>query len=191
MLDYTLPMFTARKVAQMSAIFAKKQGGNINILKLIKLLYLSDRESLAQHGMPISYDNPMSMDYGPMLSQTLDLINGFKGESDTAKWDEWINNRKDSNVSVARLFEREDLDELSDFDLEAIESTWHKFGKLDQWELVEYTHKYCPEWKDPKGSRYPIKDSEILIALGIPESEAIGLSEDIQEQRYLNRMLSR
>lgn len=187
---YTAFMFTARKVAQMTAVFAEKQGGAINILKLIKLLYLSDRESLNQHGMPISFDHPMSMDKGPMLSKTLDLINGFVGGSDAAKWEEWISYRDNYNVSVTRQFTREDLDELSDIDLDVLLATWHRFGKLDQWELVEYTHKYCTEWKDPQGSSYPIKDSEILIAMGAPEADALALSEDIQAQRNLDRILA-
>lgn len=125
-----------------------------------------------------------------MLSKTLDLINGFIGGSDAAKWEEWIGNRENHNVVVNRKFNREDLDELSDIDLEVLDTVWHKFGKMDQWELVEYTHEYCPEWKDPKGSRYQIKDSEILIAIGIPENEALALSEDIQTQRELDRILS-
>lgn len=184
-------MFTPRKVAQMAAFFAEKQGSTINILKLIKLLYLSDRESMNRHRMPISFDDLMSMKYGPMLSKTLDLIDGFdKTSSNIAKWEEWISGRENHNVSLIRQFKREDLDELSDLDLEILETVWHQFGRMDQWELVDYTHKYCSEWQDPGTSSIPIADSAILIALGMQKDEALKFAEDIQAQRNLDQILS-
>ncbi len=79
-------MFSARTVAQMAAVFADKQGGMINILKLVKLLYLADRESLQKHGNPISFDRLVSMDHGPVLSRTLNLICGAVGGESGAEW---------------------------------------------------------------------------------------------------------
>ena len=49
----TLHGYSARKAAQVAAFFAIKEGGAINVLKLAKLLYLSDREHLSQYDFPI------------------------------------------------------------------------------------------------------------------------------------------
>jgi len=183
-------MFTARKVAQMAAVFTSKQGGTINVLKLSKLLYLADRESMNRYGMPISFDNVVSMDNGPVLSKTLDLLNGSVGGPDGAKWDEWISDRENHNVSLRREFNRQDLDEISDVDLEVLDTVWSQFGKMDRWTIRDYTHEHCPEWKDPKGSAYPIDDKDILIAVGKPPEEASALAENIRAQRNLDQILS-
>lgn len=182
-------MFTARKVAQMAAVIAKTQGGTINVLKLVKLLYLADREALGRYGFPISFDNVVAMPHGPVLSKTLDLINGFVDGPTGAQWDEWIGDREDHNVTSRRDFSRADLDELSDADLEVISDVIAQFGKWDQWTLRDYTHG-LKEWRDPNGSRVAIPDEEILIALGRGAKEAAALAHEIQTQREFDRILS-
>ena len=39
-------MFSCTAAAQLCAFFALKEGGGINIVKLMKLLYLAERESM-------------------------------------------------------------------------------------------------------------------------------------------------
>lgn len=72
----------------MAAFFLYRNGNRLSILKLMKLLYLADRESLARFGSPLSYDRFASLPHGPVLSQTLDYINGF-WKSSTGGWDSW------------------------------------------------------------------------------------------------------
>ena len=188
---YTQLMFTARKIAQMSAFFAEKQGGTIKILKLMKLLYLSDRESITRYGVPISFDYAYSMHQGPMLSQALDFVDGFiQDASDRAKWDEWIGSRDNHRVSLNRKFVHDDLDELSDANLDVLATVWKQFGHFDEWQLVKYTHENCPEHKEtPKGQRNPLSDSEILAAVG-HDKQVDELSADIQAQRRLDAIFS-
>jgi uncharacterized phage-associated protein len=184
-------MFTYRKVAQMAAVFASKQGGAINVLKLSKLLYLADRESMSRYGVPISFDNLVSMDHGPVLSRTLNLINGYVGGSGAAQWDEWMNDRENHDVSVRKSFTRKDLNELSDADLAVIDSVWAQFGRMDQWALSDYTHKNCAEWIDPKGSSLGIEETTVFTALGRSGPEAKKLAQSIKVQRELDRVFSR
>lgn len=179
-------MFTASKVAQMSAFFANKQGGTIKVLKLIKLLYLSDRESINQHGSPISFDVLMSMQYGPVLSKTLDLLNGFVQGSDSDTWAEWFDSRDNNDVALKRKVERDSLDEISDIDLDILNSVWCSFGKMNQFQLVDYTHANCKEWKDPNGSSSLIEDRAILKALNKSEDEINEFSENIRSERILD-----
>ena len=48
-----LPGYDVRKAAQVAAFFAIKAGGKINKLRLVKLIYLADRQFM------IRYDEPM------------------------------------------------------------------------------------------------------------------------------------
>lgn len=75
MADYTL--FDERKAAQAAAFLLHKAGGRLPLLKLMKLLYLSERESLQKYGDTITGDTFVSMPNGPVLSMTLNFINGF------------------------------------------------------------------------------------------------------------------
>jgi uncharacterized phage-associated protein len=174
----------------MSAFFGQKQGGVINVLKLTKLLYLADRESLRRYGHPITYDLPVSMPHGPVLSRTLDLLNGFVGGAEGAQWDEWIEGRSGHDVAVKRGFTSQDLDELSEVDLKVLELVWHQFGPMDQWTLRKWTHDNCPEWEDPKGSSKPIDEVVRLRSVGMSADQAQALAEEIQAERRLDALFA-
>lgn len=186
-----MSLYSAAKVAQMAAFFTQKQGGRINVLKLTKLLYLADREAIARHGRPISYDRPVSMPHGPVGSRTFDLLNGFVGGPAGAQWEEWVSSRSNYDVSVNRLFSRADLDELSDADLEVLERVWRTFGHMHRRTLCEWTHEHCSEWKDPHGSSQPIEEVSRLIAVGIAAEEAQELAEEIEAEREIDAQFAR
>lgn len=184
-------MYSPRKVVQMAAFFGQKQGSVINVLKLTKLLYLADRESLTRYGRPITYDRPVSMPHGPVLSRALDLINGFASGAATAQWDEWMSARSDHDVEVKRKFSRPDLDELSDADLEILDTVWRRFGTMDPWTLRDWTHSNCREWADPQGSSTPIDDITWLRSVDTPEEKVVALADEIQAERELDKLFGR
>jgi uncharacterized phage-associated protein len=67
--------FNEAKATQAAARLLRNRGGTMSYMKLIKLLYLADREALASWGRPITTGNYVSMDKGPVLSHVLDRIN--------------------------------------------------------------------------------------------------------------------
>jgi len=184
-------MFNAARAAQIAAFFAHKQGGVINVMKLMKLMYLADREALDQYGEPITYDHMVSLDHGPILSQTLNLINGGVRQEVLAQWEEWISDRSNYDVRSKRHhITREQLDQLSDVDMEVLETTWGTFGAMDQWALSDFTHKHCKEWVDPHGSSRPIAEMDVLLALGKPQEQASALAQRIQAERELDSIFA-
>lgn len=182
-------MFSQRKVAQMSAYLLDHGRGRMSYLKLMKLLYLADRESMRRHGEAISGDRYVSMDQGPVLSQTLDLINGSV-EFEEDGWSHWIADKADYEVSLRRKVSRDALDELSDADLGVLDAIYAKFGKWNKWKLRDYTHRYCPEWKDPQGSSIPIEIVDIFKALGRSPAEAKKLAGRIEHDRRIDRLFA-
>ena len=70
------PSFKEDKATQAAAFFLKKRNAPMSHLKLIKLLYLAEREALIRLGRPITFDFYVSMDHGPVLSETLNLLHG-------------------------------------------------------------------------------------------------------------------
>ena len=174
----------------MAAFFMDKENPRqIPILKLVKLLYLADRESIDRYGEPISYDKIVSLDHGPVLSRTLDLINCFVGDKDGAQWDAWISPRKANCVSLKKSATRNHLDQLSDADIEVLAFVWNQFGQMSRWEIRDFTHDQLGEWRDPRGSSLPISEFRVLRALGRNEQEAKEAARLIDEQRGLNHAI--
>lgn len=112
-------------------------------------------------------DHPVSMPHGPVLSTTLDHMNGMLASCEDG-WDSWIADRQGHFLALRdpqRVRSEEDLLELSDADVEVLADVWNRFGALDQWALRDWTHEHCPEWTDPEGSSVPISHEKLLAAL--------------------------
>jgi uncharacterized phage-associated protein len=182
-------MFNERKVAQMAAFFLARRGGRMSHLKLMKLLYLADRESLRRYAMPLSGDRMVSMPHGPVLSRTLDLMDG-NVPSSPCGWEEWISDKENHEVSLNENAACGDFDELSPADLEILEEIWAKFGKMGRWEIRDFTHENCPEWEDPNESAQPITYKRVLTVLGYKPDQASALEEQIEEERSVERLFA-
>jgi uncharacterized phage-associated protein len=176
--------FDAPRAGQIAAFFTKRQGGLINVVKLIKLIYLADREHMNLYEEPMFMDNFVSMRLGPVNSGAYECVNsGCDG------WDEFISDRANHDVALSRSAMSDDeLDELSESDFEILNKIWGQFGHMSQWDLVDYVHKHCPEWEDPGNSSLPIPYSRIFKYLNKENAEK--LEKNIREQRLLDRALS-
>lgn len=174
-------MFNERKAAQIAAYFIAKDGGRTHVLKLMKLMYLAEREAMNQYGYPLTFDYPVSMPQGPVLSYTLDCING---SSPQGGWESWVKDREGHEVSVRKKnLSRELLDELSDREVGVLKTVWKRFGHMDRWQLRDYTHKHLSEWSDPSGSSQSISAEDIFLALGRSKSAAEALADQVQQRR--------
>jgi len=163
-------MFSEQRVAQMAAYLLQKRGGRMAYIKLLKLLYLTDREAMMKWGESISGDCFVSMPHGPVLSQTYDLIRGF-GSSVEDGWDFWVKDEDNYEVSLRqRVANRECFDELSDAELEILDNVFEKFGRMKRFEITKYTHDNCTEWEDPHGSSFPISPEAVFRAVETDEN---------------------
>ncbi|WP_419167442.1 hypothetical protein [Candidatus Palauibacter sp.] len=50
------PRYKQAKTTQLAGEFLRLAGGRMSYMKLIKLLYLVDRRSLLERGVPVTYD---------------------------------------------------------------------------------------------------------------------------------------
>ena len=183
-------MFNERKSAQMAAFFlAKAPDYRMSHLKLMKLLYLSDREAMRSYGWPISGDRLVSMPHGPVLSQTLNLMDGDV-ESQPGGWEEWISDKDNHELSLRRPIDCADLDELAPAEISALESVWTAFGHMGKWEIRDWTHNHCAEWKDPRGSSMPIQYDVMARAVGFDAATAKELALQIDAEQEIDRIFA-
>ena len=156
----------------------------MSYMKLIKLLYLVDRRSLVERGVPVTYDRYVSMQHGPVLSETLDLINYGSGPGEESYWETYVD--QDSSYEVS-LKDDCPTDELSEAELGLVRAVYDHFGKLDRWAVVDSVHE-LPEWRDPGDARVlPIRYEDILVHEKTPDESdriisdlrALGAAEEL------------
>lgn len=184
--SYAAPLagFRSRKAAQLAAYFAVRSRGTIEKLKLIKLIYLTERRFIEHNDHPMLFDELYSLPHGPVCSSTL---NGIDGVIHSATWDKFI--ARNGNVVVAlKKFERDDLDELSNLEMKEAQMTWRRFGGMTASQIRNYTHEHCPEYKETEKRRIPISYRELLEALG--KKDAAGIEEEISEVRRVDGLLA-
>lgn len=135
--------FAYKKAVQAINFFAISNGGEINKLKALKLIFFADRFHLRKYGRPITNDQYWAMQFGPVPSGVKDLF-----ELDSVSHNERHyaadflvkGSTEHSDCSIAPV----DTSVFSQSDLEALQFAWYHFGGRSG--IVEKTHSY-PEWK--------------------------------------------
>ncbi len=179
--------FNEAKAAQAAARLLRSHGGKMNYMKLIKLLYLVDRETLRQWGRPVSTDCYVSMDKGPVLGGVLDLINYGAGPNAKGPWCNLIAEPHSYQVSLLSNEDPPD-GELSNAEERVIDDIDQRFGSKSPWELVELVHN-LPEWIDPNGSARAISYGEILKAVGKSDDEIDQIESELRAANEVDLLL--
>lgn len=138
----------ASKTVNVLGYFAKKQGGEaMNCMKAYKLIWLADRYHLRQYGRTITGDRYFAMQRGLVPSDTKNIV---EGENPRHIIVEGLNRtaiQHDKGSFSYRFVSDIDQDVFSESDREVLELIWKTYGKMDQWQLSELSHK-APEWKE-------------------------------------------
>ncbi|HWR95921.1 MAG TPA: Panacea domain-containing protein [Arenimonas sp.] len=185
-------LFDDKKAAQAAAYFLFKAGGRLPVLKLMKLMYLAERKSYELFSYPITGDSMVSMDHGPVLSITLNNVNGMSSNNDC--WDEVISDRDGHDVALkdpSTIRSDEDLRDLSESDVISLKAIWDEFGHMTKYQIRDYTHEALPEWQNPNGSSFPIRVERLLDALGFSEEKKQNVLTSLQLQAGLKVAIHR
>ncbi len=173
-------MLKTNKIIQAIGVVGRQVGNHrMNYMRVLKLLYIADRESLAETGRQISGDKVVAMDRGPVLSGVLDLINGQHVESQT--WNRFIS-RDGYHIEVHT---DPGVQELSQYEIEKLEEVAIRHRLDDEWVMVNKTHQF-PEWASnhEPGSSRPIPLADILDAVGPRGDKAAMLKEAAAEDAF-------
>jgi uncharacterized phage-associated protein len=179
--------FNEAKAAQAAARLLKLRGGRMSFLKLIKLLYIVDREALLRWGRPVTTDQYVSMDKGPVLSKIYDLITDEPVAGVPTVWYSLISRPDQYEVSL--LQDPPPSEELSPAEEQLIDEMFSQLGAKSRWELVEISHT-LPEWKNPEGCTIPIQYEDILRAGKKPQNEINEILRELDELGVVQALTS-
>lgn len=149
-----------KKATQATARLIEKSGGPIDYLRLIKLVYLADRESIQSRGIPIVGGHYFSMRKGPTIGEVMHFV----GTRTAPGWKSTISPRHGNEV---RLEKKPNYTALSESELSILDCVvqFHECRTTD--ELVEWCHENCPEYQHVSGqARKPIEVESVLKAVG-------------------------
>ena len=176
--------FSPGKAIQAAGVLLRETSArSMTRIRLLKLLYIADRESIRQTGRPITGDRVVAMQNGPVLSRVYDCI---KGEGwGLPAWERFF---ASEGIDV-RMKEAPGLDELSRCEIETLQAVSRQRADKDEWQIVDETHAF-PEWKqnDPGTSSKPIPFEQILAAVG-RQGQADSILREAEATAELARLL--
>lgn len=174
--------FDLHKTLQASGVLLSLDANRMAYVRLMKLLYIADREWLAEAGRTITGDEAVAMKNGPVLSHVYDLIKGVAHRTDD--WGDFIR-KADYSVELKKDPGR---GKLSKGEIERLTEVADRYRAMDDWELSEHTHEF-PEWRNhyQADASTPIPWQEMLNAQG--KSELIEIAErDEAARQYLDSL---
>lgn len=178
--------FSERKTAEAAAHLLRLADGEMDLIVLLKLLYLADRRALVERGMPITGDRLVSMKNGPVLSRVYDASKGkWVG---MPSWDRFVSRPKDGDPEKpVRLLQEPPVDgALSDYEIDLLTEVHQEYGHEDKWDLRNLTH-LLPEYTHPGVSTLPIDPRTILEAAGKTPDEIAWAEEMARASLDLQR----
>ncbi len=169
-------MFDERKATEAASLFLMLRGRRMHYMKLIKLLYLADREALLRWGIPITTDTYVSMDHGPVVSTIYDLI---RRRVEGLTWAEYISAPMGDRDKEVELIKDVKLSRLSRAEEQLIHEVFEHYGSWNRYALRDYVLHKLPEWQDPEGTSIPITIADILKAGGEDEEEIAAVEREL------------
>jgi uncharacterized phage-associated protein len=186
-----LRTFSVERTAQAAAVLLREaEGQRMPYIRLIKLLYLADRESIQETSFPITGDDPYAMDHGPVLTLTLDLLRG-RTVNPTAReamptWKQWIRTVGDYDVE---LVGDPGYRKLSRYEMKKLQEVAARYADRDHWAIIDELHRTLPEWRETyqfDGSSHRIDERTLLHAVGLGK-RADEILAEAESYRSLDR----
>ena len=178
-------LFNEAKATQAAAHILHLRGGSMSYVKLIKLLYLADREALIRWGRPITTDRYVSLDIGPVVNRVYELIRGEPAPNSMWIWRKFISAPENYEV---RLMNDPGSSELTRPELDLMDEVFAQHGRQSRWSVVDYTRS-LPEWSYPDGGALPIEYHDILKAAHKTETEISAVEERLECEALAERVL--
>lgn len=177
-MNKTAVLFKKDETINAVLYIVEQMGGHVDIHKLSKTLYFADSSHLSKYGRSITGDVYIKMKYGPVPSQTDDILKAVRGDSffsfaadEFKAYFHFINDR----TIVANR--KADLDFLSDSDIECLDAAIALCKDMSFNDLTNLSHGAA--WNSVDYGK-PIPTREILYENGEAEEYADFVLENMK-----------
>ena len=165
--------FDESKAAQAAAYLLRRHGEQMHGTRLVKLLYLADRRNFVDSAIPITGDDFINAEDGPVLKNILCLIAG----EDAPGSDVWSRYVRPAHGPYLACAGNHDIGYLSGWAMRHLDAVYDQHGCRELPMLCRYTRQ-LPEWSPPRNGSAEIDPYLILREEGFtPE-----MIEDFEEK---------
>ena len=180
-------LYDELKAAQTAGLLLKLNGGKENLLKLIKLLYAIERESIKRQLCPFTYDKLVSMPHGQVVSNTYDHI---KSNTPTGVWGECFETTSEGKVKTVHLIKECGINKLSRANIALIKEIYQNNINKSPEDLEREHHdpQITPEYINPHGSSIKTNYANLLRILGKTQTEIDNFNADLKEMAFINSL---
>ena len=168
---------------------------NIQLRKLLKMVYLIDEESVRRRAIPLTWLDYYAWKKGPVAPEVYDLKTGALNDFVSCK--EIDGKCRVSSVKTAEYLIMKDMSVFSEWECSLIDEVYRKFGKKNADELTDETHQENSLWSQvvkEKGldfSDYSKTECKIdLNRLNESDESARLAYEDAQDALYMQSLIN-
>jgi uncharacterized phage-associated protein len=181
----SFPFNIEKAIQAASVLLSHHEQKRMEYIRLLKLLYIADRESVAETGRPIIGSKVVAMRNGPLHSRIYSLV---KGE-DIAE-PEWAQCFQTIGVTIQEL-QHPGVSQLARYEVRKLKEVHDRYQNTDTWALVEETHNF-EEWRqhypDPhENTSRIIPFADLAKAVGQGD-ELAAIEEDAREACEIDRL---
>jgi hypothetical protein len=181
--DRIISLYNEVKATQLASLLLKLNGGSMDLLKCIKLLYYIEREALRRWLRPVIFDTLYSMPHGQVVSQTLDRIE-YRVRPARSFLSNYLTTNSDHTI---HLHADCGIDKLSRAEIDLVKEIYEKNKNKTLTQLINEHHK-LPEWKDPGQSRIKTSYSDLLTHLHKSQEQIKEFEADLEELANLEAL---
>jgi uncharacterized phage-associated protein len=167
--------FDAKKAVQAASVLLDVEGGRMSYFRLLKLLYIADRQSMKETGFPITLSHASALPHGPVPSEIYDLVKGSR--TDAKDWSTFI---RTQGYQVSAIPGTDPgRGKLSRYEIYKLRDVAEMHEPFGDWEIAEITHAFDEFVKHDPGhaGSNPIPLSDVLDAVGMGDNKAAILGE--------------
>jgi uncharacterized phage-associated protein len=152
---------TEKTIQAVAFLLRREHSCRMNYMRLLKVLYIAERECLAETGKPLTGSPAYAMERGPVLEDVYALIKGGHRDDDL-----WNRHFRREHYRLA-MTNDPGGSRLSKFLVGKLEEVAARHEDDDEWAMVDITHR-LPEWQknEPGKSSKPIPLEDILAGIG-------------------------
>jgi len=176
--------FDVRKAVQAVGVLHSAEGASaVSYYRLLKLLYIADREFLEETGRPIVGGRVVAMDFGPLSSPVYSLITGE--HEDSPEWERVFS----KNTRYLSMKEKPGTDEMSKKEIRKLHEVSQRLADRTDDELGVIVHEFEEYKKHHKrGTSTTIPLESALEAIGLQASKE-AIVADIQRMAAGRQLL--
>lgn len=177
--------FDPHKAIQAAGVLLRFERNRMSYIRLLKLLYIADRESIRETGFPLLGSKSVAMDNGPLHSDVYNLIKGVHEQ--TPMWSKFFSTKGYQIETV----EQPDNGLLSQAEISRLQEISEKYAPFTDVDICnQMTHSFN-EWVKNyrEGTSQPIQLEDILDAVG-RSGDKESILEDVLELEEFDKLIS-